>query len=95
MGMPGHNLRLYPQHMVKVGCSTPPILSFDFASRHKAILFFLTTLFYFFLWRQDICSFISLYVLSLVPLLQTFTYLALAPSTRSKTYIYGISNFKI
>lgn len=35
------------------------------------------------------------FILSLVPLLQTFTYLALPPSTRSKTYIYGISHFKI
>lgn len=34
-------------------------------------------------------------VLHLVPLLQTFTYTTLAPSTRGKTYIYGIRNRKI
>lgn len=41
--------------------------------------------------KEGFCTFICLRVLILVLLLQTFTYLALAPYTRSKTYIYGMS----
>lgn len=93
LGVPGHHLCLHPQHCARLGAPLLPAPPrFPWQAQSSPCLS--SHLVLFFLWRQDICTFMSLYVLSLAPLLQTFTYLARAPGTRSKTYIYGISHFK-